>query len=79
MVNIDSFKKISDWSYPMKITFHKAIDESVDFFNDIEALFQTGRLDSLLTSGQSKSAEKAALKSRLNGFHRPSVKAPSLA
>ena len=55
MVNIDSFKKIGDWSYPMKITFHKAIDESVDFFNDIEALFQTGRLDSLLTSGQSKS------------------------
>ena len=70
MVNIDSFKKIGDWSYPMKITFHKAIDESVDFFNDIEALLQTGRLDSLLTSGQSKSAEKGAktIKKAINKF-----------
>ncbi len=70
VVNIDSFKKISDWSHPMKITFHKAIDESIDFFNDIETLVRSSRLDSLLTSGQSKSAEKGAkiINRVINGF-----------
>ena len=59
-VSIDSFKKISDISHPMKITFHKAIDKSIDFFNDIEALVRTNRLDSLLTSGRANSAAEGS-------------------
>tara|TARA_B100001996_G_scaffold3472_1_gene2954 strand:+ start:2594 stop:3226 length:633 start_codon:yes stop_codon:yes gene_type:complete len=59
-VNIDHVKKISDWSSPMKITFHKAIDESIHFFNNIEDLVHTKRVDSLLTSGQSSTAKAGA-------------------
>jgi len=59
-VNIDHVKKISDWSSPMKITFHKAIDESIHFFNNIEDLVRTKRVDSLLTSGQSSTAKAGA-------------------
>ena len=44
----------------MKITFHKAIDKSIDFFNDIEALVRTNRLDSLLTSGRANSATEGS-------------------
>ena len=59
-VDIDNFKKISDVCHPMKITFHKAIDKSIDFFNDIEALVRTNRLDSLLTSGRANSAAEGS-------------------
>ena len=57
IVNMDHVKKISDWSAPIKITFHKAIDTSIEFFGDIEALVKSKRIDSLLTSGRSRTAE----------------------
>ena len=57
IVNMDHVKKISDWSAPIKITFHKAIDASIEFFGDIEALVKSKRIDSLLTSGRSRTAE----------------------
>ena len=59
-VDIDNIKRVSDWSFPMKITFHKAIDASAEFFTDIEALVNTKRIDSLLTSGKSTTAESGA-------------------
>ena len=37
-IHIDQIKMVSDWAHPMKITFHKAIDLSIKYFNDIELL-----------------------------------------
>ena len=70
IVNIDHVKKISDWSAPMEITFHKAIDRSADFFSDIEALVKTKRIDSLLTSGGSRTAETGSniIKKVINNY-----------
>ena len=69
-VNINHVKKISDWSSPMKITFHKAIDASAEYFNDIDALVDTKRIDSLLTSGRSSDAESGSgtIKKVINNF-----------
>ena len=44
----------------MKITFHKAIDQSSNFFDDIESLIKTDRIKSILTSGKSSSAKIGA-------------------
>ena len=60
IVHIDNVKRVSDWAYPMKITFHKAIDHSNDFFEDIETLVESKRIDGLLTSGKSDSASSGA-------------------
>ena len=70
MVNIDHVKKISEWSATMEITFHKAIDRSADFFSDIEALVKTKRIDSLLTSGRSRTAETGSniIKKVINNY-----------
>ena len=70
IVNMDHVKKISDWSAPMEITFHKAIDASVEFFSDIEALVKTKRIDSLLTSGRSRTAETGSniIKKVINNY-----------
>ena len=70
IVNMDHVKKISDWSAPIKITFHKAIDASVEFFSDIEALVKTKRIDSLLTSGRSITAETGSniIKKVINNY-----------
>ena len=72
IVNMDHVKKISDWSAPIKITFHKAIDESIQFFSDIEALVKTKRIDSLLTSGRSRTAETGSniIKKVINNYGR---------
>ena len=69
-VSINHLKKISDWSSPMKITFHKAIDASAEYFNDIDALVDTKRIDSLLTSGRSSDAESGSgtIKKVINNF-----------
>ena len=70
IVNMDHVKKISDWSAPIKITFHKAIDASIEFFGDIEALVKSKRIDSLLTSGRSRTAETGSniIKKVINNY-----------
>ena len=70
IVNMDHVKKISDWSTPIKITFHKAIDASIEFFGDIEALVKSKRIDSLLTSGRSRTAETGSniIKKVINNY-----------
>ena len=72
IVNMDHVKKISDWSAPIKITFHKAIDTSIKFFGDIEALVKSKRIDSLLTSGRSRTAETGSniIKKVINNYGR---------
>ena len=60
IVHIDNVKRVGDWAYPMKITFHKAIDLSIDFFKDIEILVESKTIDGILTSGKSDSASSGA-------------------
>ena len=60
IVHINNVKRVGDWAYPMKITFHKAIDHSIDFFKDIEILVESRRIDGILTSGKSDSASSGA-------------------
>ncbi len=69
-IHIDQIKMVSDWAHPMKITFHKAIDLSIKYFNDIELLQKLNNVESILTSGRSSSAEKGYLniKKVLNDF-----------
>ena len=59
-VDFEQIKRVADWSYPMKITFHKAIDYSSNFFDDIKSLIKIDRVKSILTSGKSSSAKIGA-------------------
>ena len=60
-INLEQIKMVSEWAYPMNITYHKAIDLSENFFEDAELLLQFKNVKSLLTSGQSPTAEKGYL------------------
>ena len=57
VIDIDHTKRAIEWSYPMQITFHKAIDYSNNFFDDIESLINLGGIDSILTSGKASTAK----------------------
>ena len=59
-VDFEQIKRVADWSYPMKITFHKAIDYSSNFFDDIKSLIKIDGVKSILTSGKSSSAKIGA-------------------
>ena len=60
-INLEQIKMVSEWAYPMNVTYHKAIDLSENFFEDIELLLQFKNVKSLLTSGQASTAEKGYL------------------
>ena len=59
-IDFEQVKSVADWSYPMKITFHKAIDQSSNFFDDIKSLIKIDGVKSILTSGKSSSAKIGA-------------------
>lgn len=60
-INLEQIKMVSEWAYPMSVTYHKAIDLSENFFKDAELLLQFKNVKSLLTSGQASTAEKGYL------------------
>ncbi len=60
-INLEQIKMVSEWAYPMSVTYHKAIDLSENFFKDTELLLQFKNVKSLLTSGQASTAEKGYL------------------
>ena len=60
-INLEQIKMVSEWAYPMNVTYHKAIDLSENFFEDTELLLQFKNVKSILTSGQSSTAEKGYL------------------
>jgi copper homeostasis protein len=60
-INLEQIKMVSEWAYPMNVTYHKAIDLSENFFEDAELLLQFKNVKSLLTSGHSSTAEKGYL------------------
>ena len=53
-VDLISLERLVDFSSPMKITFHKAIDETVNIFEEIEKLVNYKNIISILTSGKGK-------------------------
>lgn len=57
-IDLDFIKEISKISKPMKITFHKAIDEVKDYNKAVEQLIELG-IDRILTSGKKEKAEEA--------------------
>ena len=60
-INLEQIKMVSEWAYPMNVTYNKAIDLSENFFEDTELLLQFKNVKSLLTSGQASTAEKGYL------------------
>ena len=60
-INLEQIKMVSEWAYPMNVTYHKAIDLTENFFEDTELLLQFKNVKSLLTSGQASTAEKGYL------------------
>ena len=60
-INLEQIKMVSEWAYPMNVTYHKAIDLSENFFEDTELLLQFKNVKSVLTSGQASTAEKGYL------------------
>jgi len=55
-VDITTISRLSDRAYPMKVTFHKAIDHSNDILKSIESLCHVEGVTSILTSGGKRSA-----------------------
>ena len=53
-VDLISLERLLHSSSPMKITFHKAIDETVNIFEQIEKLVNYKNITSILTSGKGK-------------------------
>ena len=53
-VDLISLERLLHSSSPMKITFHKAIDETVNIFEEIEKLVNHKNITSILTSGKGK-------------------------
>ena len=53
MVDLVSLNRLMEISYPMKITFHKAIDQTHNIFVEMEKLVKCKGVSSVLTSGGS--------------------------
>ncbi|MFL3006593.1 MAG: copper homeostasis protein CutC [Candidatus Neomarinimicrobiota bacterium] len=53
-VDIVTLKRLANISYPMKITFHKAIDHTHNIFVEMDRLVKCRVVDSVLTSGESR-------------------------
>jgi copper homeostasis protein len=57
-IDVSRTKQLVQLARPMQITFHKAIDESVDLLESVATLKDIG-VDRILTSGGEKTAAKA--------------------
>ena len=54
-IDVNLVARMAEFSHPMRVTFHKAIDYSKDILNGIEALCKISNITSILTSGGKKS------------------------
>ena len=53
-IDMDLVKRLSNISYPMRVTFHKAIDCSANIKEEFEQLIKCKAVTSVLTSGKGK-------------------------
>lgn len=57
-INLEATRKLTAQAYPMKVTFHKAIDELDDPVEGVRQLSHIKGIGSVLTSGGMNTAEK---------------------
>jgi copper homeostasis protein len=57
-VDVEKMKRIVEWAYPMKVTFHRVFDATNDIFKALEDLIGCG-CERILTAGQKASAVEA--------------------
>jgi len=55
-LDIEIIDNVCRWAYPMKVTVHKAIDDSTDIIGDCKLLHDIDGVDSILSSGGSDTA-----------------------
>lgn len=70
-VDLENTKMLANLSFPLKVTFHKAIDETPDIEKAIEQLSQINTISSVLTSGGQPTAKEGSivLKNLVNRFN----------
>ena len=56
-VDIDEVHKLAETAYPMKVTFHKAIDKTKNLFSALEKIKTIPEVNSILTSGGKSNAK----------------------
>ncbi len=54
-IDLERTSQVLEWTYPMKVTFHRAFDMTIDPFNALEDLISIG-VERVLTSGQQQMA-----------------------
>ena len=57
-IDIAKVERLASIAYPMAITFHKAIDQTEEIFNELDRLSTIQGVSSILTSGGEKTAIK---------------------
>ena len=57
-VDFEKMKRIAECKGDLKVTFHKAIDETPDYAEAVRSLSAQGLIDRVLTSGQQETALK---------------------
>ena len=69
-VDLPLIRSLSSLAGPMKVTFHKAIDDVNDYMRSLEELSSLKKIESVLTSGAGKNAilGKALLKKAIEMF-----------
>lgn len=63
-VDFEKMKRIDECRGELKVTFHKAIDETPDYAEAIKKLSEMGLIDRVLTSGQQETAVQGLEKLR---------------
>ncbi len=60
-VDVENTKKLADLSFPLKVTFHKAIDVTPNIYEAIESISNIKTISSVLTSGGQATAKDGSM------------------
>jgi len=60
-IDVENTKMLADLAFPLKVTFHKAIDVTPDIFKAVEKLSKIENISSVLTSGGQPTAKEGSL------------------
>lgn len=59
-IDLENVRKVAAYAAPLKVTFHKAIDETPDIFRSLQQLMEVPEITGVLTSGGKPTAEEGA-------------------